>query len=418
MPRRLPACLLPLLACLALAGCHHAPPPPPPPPAAALAPADRQALIDGLDYVVAPAVFDGGKFPEGKFRNADLVKRYFGDVAATTAYYAADFSPVPQPGAPGRYGAVTTLRFPTGETVERRQTLYLAPEKVNGYVHPAEVRAVLPASLGVSAAASGQPALGRWLSDDLYGSRYRNGEAAALLAWLRDVPAGASPLPDRLGPWDADDAWWFGLRTRLGHPPAYAFLIHRPAAYDADPEKKWPLLLFLHGSGERGSDLEIVKKNGPPRLIAEGRDLPFVVVSPQCPKGEWWNSFELNALLDQVCAENRIDPGRIYVTGLSMGGFGAWRLALRYPERIAAIVPICGGGDPLDAARLRALPVWAFHGAKDPAVDPGLSRAMVAAVVAAGGKARLTLYPDAGHDSWTQAYAEPELFPWLLAQHR
>ena len=388
----------------------------PPPPAASLSAEERKTLIDSLDYVVAPSLFDGDVFPKGAFRNGVLVERYFGKIAASTVYYTADFTRVEKPGAPGRYGAVTTLRFPTGEVVERRQTLCRLAQWIDRHAHPLDIQVTLPDVLG--GAASNQPAVGEWFSRTMADARGRGGDTAVLFAWLTGVPAGAPPLPDRLGPAASDEQWWYELRSRLHRAPTYVYLLHLPGGYEGSGDAKWPLLLFLHGSGERGSDLELVKKNGPPKQIAEGRDLPFIVVSPQCPDGEWWNPSVLNALLDEVGAKLRIDPDRIYVTGLSMGGFATWQLGLRTPERFAAIVPVCGGGDPRDAARLRSIPIWAFHGADDPVVNPDLSRRMVAAVQDSGGNAKLTLYPGTGHESWVKAYAEPDLYPWLLSQKR
>ena len=194
------------------------------------------------------------------------------------------------------------------------------------------------------------------------------------------------------------------------------YLLYLPRDYDK--EKSWPLMLFLHGAGERGDDLELVKKHGPPKLIAAGKDFPFIVVSPQCPKGRWWEPMELVALLDEISGKYKVDPDRIYVTGLSMGGFGSWRLAAYAPERLAAIAPICGGGETYWTKEFAHLPVWAFHGAKDTGVPLERSQAMVDALKKSGGDPKFTIYPDAGHDSWTAAYDDPELYKWLLAQNR
>lgn len=200
------------------------------------------------------------------------------------------------------------------------------------------------------------------------------------------------------------------VQVRLG------YLLYLPRDYDK--EKSWPLMLFLHGAGERGDDLELVKKHGPPKLIAAGKDFPFIVVSPQCPKGRWWEPMELVALLDEISGKYKVDPDRIYVTGLSMGGFGSWRLAAYAPERLAAIAPICGGGETYWTKEFAHLPVWAFHGAKDTGVPLERSQAMVDALKRSGGEPKFTIYPDAGHDSWTAAYDDPELYKWLLAQKR
>jgi predicted peptidase len=121
------------------------------------------------------------------------------------------------------------------------------------------------------------------------------------------------------------------------------YLLYLPKNYDT--KESWPLVLFLHGAGERGDDLELVKKHGPPKLISEGKEFPFIVVSPQCPKDRWWEPIELIALLDDLQSKLKVDEDRIYLTGLSMGGFGTWRLAAFAPDRLATIAPICGGGE-------------------------------------------------------------------------
>jgi len=187
---------------------------------------------------------------------------------------------------------------------------------------------------------------------------------------------------------------------------------------DYDKQESWPLLLFLHGAGERGDDLELVKTHGPPKLIASGREFPFIVVSPQCPKNRWWEPTELVVLLDEIGSKYKVDSDRIYVTGLSMGGFGTWRLAAYAPHRPAAIAPICGGGEKYWAKQLTRLPVWAFHGAKDTGVPSERSQEMVDAITKNGGNPKLTIYPEAGHDSWTETYDNPKFYEWLLQQKR
>ncbi len=196
------------------------------------------------------------------------------------------------------------------------------------------------------------------------------------------------------------------------------YLLSLPGGY-GEKEQNWPLLVFLHGAGERGDNLELVKKHGPPKRIEQGKDYPFIVVSPQCPAGQWWTekTDTLMALLDEIESKYAVDPERVYLTGLSMGGFGTWTLACRHPERFAAIAPICGGGEWYLADRLTNVPVWAFHGAKDSVVPLDLSEKMVQSVQRAGGTARLTVYPEANHDSWTATYDNRELYEWLLS-HR
>jgi len=197
------------------------------------------------------------------------------------------------------------------------------------------------------------------------------------------------------------------------------YLLYVPDAYNRTPTK-WPLVLFLHGAGERGDDLELVKKHGPPKLIAQGREFPAIIVSPQCPKEAWWPDHvaALEALLDEIVARYRVDEDRIYVTGLSMGGFGTWALAFDQPQRFAALGVICGRGDPAKAALLEHVPIWVFHGAKDQTVPLKDSQDMVEALQAAGGSPKFTVYPDAGHDSWTRTYEGPAFWEWLFAQRR
>lgn len=199
---------------------------------------------------------------------------------------------------------------------------------------------------------------------------------------------------------------------------SYQFLRYLPPDYDADPVRLWPLVLFLHGAAERGSDIERVKRQGLPRRIAEGATFPAVIISPQCPAEEWWNVPALDALVEKIASEARIDRERIYATGLSMGGFGTWALAIHSPGRYAAILPICAGGEIQRAWVLRDTPVWTFHGDLDSIVPIARSQQMVDAIRAAGGSPRFTVYPGYHHDAWTITYEDAEVMAWLFAQRR
>jgi predicted peptidase len=196
------------------------------------------------------------------------------------------------------------------------------------------------------------------------------------------------------------------------------YLLYLPKDYQTTKKKKFPLMLFLHGAGERGTVLKKVAIHGPAKLIKQGKEFPFIVVSPQCPPNEWWNIDVLNELLNEITKKFRIDENRIYVTGLSMGGYGTWSLALTYPDRFAAIAPICGGGNPLLAESIKHLPIWVFHGAQDEIVPLKNSQDMVDALEKVGGKVKFTIYPEAGHDSWTETYDNPDLYEWLLSQSK
>jgi predicted peptidase len=196
-------------------------------------------------------------------------------------------------------------------------------------------------------------------------------------------------------------------------------LLYLPSGFRADGHTRYPLVVFLHGSGEARTELEKVSVNGPPKFAAAGRDLPFILASPQARNGvERFDPVVLDAMLDELMQRLPIDPDRVYLTGLSMGGMWTYGWASLRPERFAAIAPVCGEWDAADACRFKHIPVWAFHGAQDEVVPLAGDQAMVAAIKACGGDARLTVYPELGHDSWTRAYEEPQLFAWLLAQRR
>jgi predicted peptidase len=205
------------------------------------------------------------------------------------------------------------------------------------------------------------------------------------------------------------------------------YLLFLPKGYDAGAEKRWPMILFLHGAGERGTNVWQVAVHGPPKNVATHPDFPFIVVSPQCPADHVWSKEVLLGLLNEITAAYAVDTRRIYLTGLSMGGYGTWDLGLAHPKKFAAIVPICGGGQTLSVllvspdkvSALKTLGVWAFHGAKDPVVSPSESQRMVDALKKAGVEdVKLTVYPEAGHDSWTESYNNPELYDWLLKHQR
>ncbi|NNG22345.1 prolyl oligopeptidase family serine peptidase [Telluria aromaticivorans] len=196
------------------------------------------------------------------------------------------------------------------------------------------------------------------------------------------------------------------------------YLTFLPKSYSAKGEKV-PLIVFLHGSGERGSDLDKVKAWGPPAIVEKDPDFPFMVVSPQIPEGQWWDTYLLKSMLDDVLKRYNVDPKRVYLTGISMGGYGAWDLAIKHPDYFAAVAPICGGGIARMAGRLKDVPVWAFHGLKDEAVPEAESARMVDALRAQGGKVKYTVLPEAGHiEAWVHAYGEAGLFDWFAQQRR
>ncbi len=205
--------------------------------------------------------------------------------------------------------------------------------------------------------------------------------------------------------------------THYGHNPSnIRYLLYLPRDYD--PTQKWPLILSLHGASLRGDDLERIKYQGLQRTIARGAHYPFIIVSPQCPTDLWWPPEMLDALLNEIERVYPIDADRIYVTGLSMGGFGTWDLAIKYPHRFAAIAPMCGGGKPNKVSAISHLPVWVFHGDRDFIVPISRSQEMVNALKACDADVRFTVYRGVGHDCWLQAYDTPELYDWFLSHRR
>lgn len=212
------------------------------------------------------------------------------------------------------------------------------------------------------------------------------------------VPDGLAAGEQR--PWQIS-----GERCWVWLPPGYA-----------QRRERWPLVVFLHGSGERGTDLEKVKVHGPPKLIAQGASWPCITVSPQLEDGARWNPERLHRLLQALQDRLHVDRQRCTATGLSLGGHGVWHWATAYPGDLAAIAPVCGYGDPARVAALRRVPVRAYHGDQDRVVLLAPHQACIDALRAAGGVASLTVYPGVGHDAWTPAYNDPGLLPWLLAQ--
>ena len=200
-------------------------------------------------------------------------------------------------------------------------------------------------------------------------------------------------------------------------PAVFDYLIATPEGYESS-EEPVPLVVFLHGSGERGEDVTAVAKHGPPKLVAAGQTFDFIMVAPQCPRNRWWQPTEVLALIDHIQATHRVDADRIYLTGLSMGGFGTWETAGYEPDRFAAVAPICGGGTLMIISRIGKLPVHAYHGAADPVVPPVLSESLVEQINKRGGDATLTLYEGVAHDSWTQTYADPLFWDTFLAHRR
>jgi predicted peptidase len=214
----------------------------------------------------------------------------------------------------------------------------------------------------------------------------------------------------------------------------------KPKDYDPAGTTAYPLVIFLHGAGERGNDNELQLAEGVKEFAKPEtrKKHPCFLIAPQCPEKQSWSKIEKPdghltlmktkqpteatgltlEVMDALSKEFRIDSKRLYITGLSMGGFGTWDLLVRYPDRFAAAIPICGGGIEDTAASFAKLPIWVFHGAVDPEVEVELSRHMVDALHKAGGKPGYTEFPDVGHECWELAYHNPDVLDWLFAQKK
>lgn len=214
----------------------------------------------------------------------------------------------------------------------------------------------------------------------------------------------------------------YKLSKTISYGVDLPYLLYLPQGYDG--QLKWPLIIFLHGAGERGTDLQGVLSQGLPKRLHQGQDIPFIVVSPQVPPHETWEHYryDVMALLDHVLASYPVYEDRVYLTGLSMGGFGTWRYLTWYPDRFAAAAPICGGMPWLvdltyATNRIKHIPIWTFHGAQDSIVPVEYTRQVVNALQAVGGNIKYTEYPDLDHDSWTVTYNNSELYTWFQ-KHR
>jgi predicted esterase len=375
-----------------------------------------------FDYTLIPSVFEGDTFPALKLRNREKIESAIGPVTLAFRFLDAAQKEVQRPEKPGRYGVEMTLTAPSGDSTVYQHTLYRQPAKVKWAVERVRFeKPVFPVSMGLDPAvlADNAPYIGRQFTGSLERSLGQEEWQAILLAGLSESkPLGDawSPLndPSRL---NAD--WWHRFRQAQGQVEPYDRMVYLPKEYEADPQKKWPLVLFLHGAGD-GDTPELLRKWGPPKEVKNGRDFPFIMAAPRSEPGPWmwWYAPRVAEFLDEMEKTYRVDKDRVYVTGLSMGGNGAWRMAQEYPERIAAIAPFCGRGEVALAPRMKNVPVWAFHGEKDTDSPVEWSRDMVAALEATGAKPKLTVFPDKAHQCWDDVYTGTEIYDWLLAQRR
>lgn len=207
------------------------------------------------------------------------------------------------------------------------------------------------------------------------------------------------------------------MQITYGQFETVKYILRFPRNYN--PEKSYPLILFLHGMGGRGDDISRFHNSQFLQMTEKLPEFPFITIMPRCNQDTWFDLFEtLKGLVRDLVSKPFVDKNRVYLMGASMGGYTTWHLAMSMPEKFAAIVPICGGGMYANAARLKTVPVWAFHGKRDTTVLVEESQKMVDAVNRYGGRAKLTIYPENGHDAWSDTYQNPEVYRWLLSHSR
>jgi predicted esterase len=377
----------------------------------------KMALVKNLP-IDCHTIFDGAAFPSIDFANRDLVEAAIGPYTVHPRFFDARWNEVTKPDAPGRYGAIVEFRLNDGQSFTRHFTLFKTVLPYAPKRDPYVATVKFPAAFGLPEAAMAKEQWGitEWTAGTLDAAQRKAADWSRLVAGLHDLAADPARLHG-FTVWKIDNDWWSELQKRLGENQDYPHLTHLPDDYDKD-QRLWPLIIFLHGSGERGSNLNVLQNKGPLGYINQGHPLPFIVVSPQCPEDESWNADRLARLLDQVEAADRVDPRRVYVTGLSLGGFGSLDFAATYPDRVAAIAPLSGGDDPALAERLRKMPAWFFHGAEDDVVPTRYSVDLAHALQKLGAPVKLTVYPGVGHGGWDVTYSNPELYSWFLQQSK
>ena len=377
----------------------------------------RQAFQDA-EYRFDRYVFSEEDFPSGQFVRPERLLVQTGPYTVSTTFYDAEFNPVDQALKAGRYGAIVTVKNTHGDVAEHRFTFYRTPQPMN--IRDSKSASIrLPESSGVDPAiADEQPDQVDLLVKQALARSFQTDDGSArLLAGLHEIGPGRQPVTMLDDARALNSRWWYRLDRSLGRGKL-PVIVRTPRDYDTDKARQWPLIVFLHGSGERGSDLKAVRSGGPSHMIDSDPGFGFITAVPQCPEDSTWIPEQVKDLVDDICARYRVDRDRICLTGYSMGGYGSWATALTYPDMFAAIVPIAGGADTRVAYLLKGVNTWIFHGIKDDAVNVSKGQEMYDALEKAGGHVRLTLFANNGHDIWGPVYMRKDLYEWMAAQRR
>ncbi len=380
----------------------------------------REEARQRLQYRFRPFCFMGDRLPAGDFENALEVDNVLGPYTVDVTYYDTAFKPVTVAGTPGRYGALVEIRPERGSAMKLYYTLCRLPAKIDWWRSKFPVTVEFPEALGISDAMLREQSepVNDYVKKLMVDGFSRSPDSAVLMAGLLEARPG-EPATRRTGVWARNTTWIHELKRRTGGIVPLQYLVHLPSASTNTPAAKLPAILYLHGSGGRLISLDELGNHE--QILTYARthtNFPFIVIVPQCPKDIGWQTPSLDDLCSEVMAKYPIDPDRFYLTGMSMGGYGSWMLVIEHPDRFAAVVPVCGGGDAQDVARIKDVPVWTFHGAKDDAVPIQRSNEMVEALRTIHGRVRYTVFPEGGHAIWNETYANPELYAWLLRQAR
>jgi hypothetical protein len=383
----------------------------------------RQEAIEAIPLAAKPCVFSGRQFPPLDLENQVLADALIGPYTMKVRYFDRSFREVTEASAAGRYGAIAEIQPEKGPLSRRFLTLFRTAGlldwrdwergKIEGNIP-------LPSGLGLSPAVprARQGELSDFLFWRMSEDTFRSSETAVLFSGFHEADANAL-VCRRNSPQRMDQRWWFELARRTKTLKLYEYGVHLPTGFDANSGKRLPAILYLHGAGEKGTDLKrVIDLCGVVRYARRHEDFPFLVIVPQCPVRTDWHPVLVKAILDDAMAKYPIDADRVYLTGVSMGGYGTWETLTEYPDLFAATVPICGGGDPRDVQRIKDVPIWMFHGDEDTMVTPEDDDATFAAMKAAGARARYTRAAGYGHAVQTVAYYDDALYPWLLQQKR
>ena len=381
---------------------------------------NAQQIINGCPLVFSPFVFSGTAFPNGDFENASHIRSQIGNYTITRRFFNSDYEEVTSADKPGRYGAIVNVATTNkGPVVERYVTLFRQKDPVDW--NKVQLHGTLEIQEGMQAdfkvGTDEKTVIIDLAKKHLPDMLSKNQYGAVMMSGLSESTATNAQSVSWNDVLVRDDQWWYGLLKKLNKDTVYQYSAFIPKGYSADNEKSWPLLIAMHGTGDHEHTVhELLTGSAYTQMLKYTSDkYPMITVIPHCPEDQMhWSAVLVKELIDSVSRKYRVDPTRIYLTGYSMGGYGTYATAIEYPELFAAIAPVCGWSDPEDAARLKHVPVWAFHGDADPLVPWKMSRAMVETIKKAGGETKWTLYPGFGHNAWDASFGDPALYEWFL----